>query len=523
MVAPEQHDIDEQATQDFALAPQLADPSDNEPTAHLVIHPVAPQPEVPTELPPPTAHASKGFVRRTGGVASAVTMFGALAGGAYALHEAPDLDLKAVDVAAIGREGIAGLELGAPWLLGATGFGTLVMARNRSGRTRLTLAARGLSAHDATKGGMQRVLAGAALPAVTATSFATGFMIDQGIRDNPNQSVESIAGSVQRAAGEDQAVTWAFKPGTKHFMNQSFIAQDTVNQVRAGADDSPITSVSVYKTDLTTVPTANNPDQAGLKVAVENAPGQPSPATPEVEADAICEIVQERCVLGPHDLIVDSGEGLAIGDTVEIHDDTYTVVAHPQQAQSLLNRLTVYSGLSQEEREEGYSGMVAISPSTQDVETLIAQLGLEGKLDTQTTEELKQYNEEFWSGNGTPLIVVLEAIACTLGMGIALKLARDERNNARPQLATMSAIGFSRGDVAKVRAARATLNTAKGAAVALPAQMAIEKVVDSIMPGFDVTLQPQTVGASAALILGMQLAGGVMRQKRTLAEEMRQR
>jgi hypothetical protein len=432
---------------------------------------------------------------------------GALTTSGYVISHAEAPDFKSVNITQIGGDFIDYGEETAPVLLGAAVLQLLLVAGG-SFKGNLRFAWEGLETQNPNP--YRKAVRGAVLPAVAITALSTAFMINDGLRTGPDHNIEAMVASIESAAGSKAAgkeVVLGLSPGTYHFMDESRVPADVIKKITVAEAqdlDPEVSDIVPFKADLTSISTPYNRRQASLVLSSANINRHPSPITPEVKPGAICELEGDHCVLKPNELIVDDNEGLAVGDTTMIHGQEFKVVALSKEAQSIINRLIVYSGM--ETGNENYFGFAALANSESDVEDLIYKLGLQDQLSAESAEEFIKYNREFWQQNVTPLIILMVGDILLFAGATFLAARRYEQERNKSLMASMRAMGMSKRQLAEQQAARCTLLTAKGVLPAYLAATLSQEGINSILAGFHAELKPEMLALSSASILAVQLA-----------------
>lgn len=480
------------------------------------------------ELTPPELSRWERFANWTSerkyglgiGIAASAVAVGAVA----AEHVAGPQDWKALDIASVGEfiishgGGAAGtvlLGLGAT----ETAYRWATKGGSPANKANFELGDRGVAQPGIQKDKSElrkswdKIRRGVALPALGILALSSAFMINQGINEGPQQSISAMADGAAKAAGTTtDNIFWAFQPGTNHFMDRSDISPETIAEIQRYATSSVPSDMQAlaFKADLTTVPTQHSSSQAGLVMRTENIDGEhPSPLTPKVKEGALCKVVDERCVLDAGELIVDAKEGLSIGQSVEIQGSPYKVVAFSQESQSLLDRLVVYTGMSEADRQKDYFGLAIEANSKADIEKMIKDLHLEQQLSAETTDELLEYTKDFWEHNGTPLVALLVLDTMLLGTASLAAYKQSKYEENRNHYGLLRSLGMGKRELRRQMRIDSTLTTAKAIVPAYAGAAAIEIFLNSSLPGFHTELNPLMVGGAAGLLLASQVAAGM--------------
>lgn len=350
------------------------------------------------------------------------------------------------------------------------------------------------------------VVAGSLLPALGIGALSTALMIEDGIHEGANRNINSIEESIA-SESNNESVTWFLQDGTGHFMNDSVITseqfeaiQEHISNGDLGAD-APV--LAPFRRDLVTLPTPYSDNQASMIISVDSS-GPGAALLPDVQKEsALCELVDDTCALEKDEIIVDEGEGFVVGDQVSIRGDEYTVVAHPETPQSLVNRLIAYSGSKAGEQTDDHYGFVSVSKSNDSLSALINTAN-SVELQALSTDEFLAKNEDFWSHNGTPLLILLIADIAVFGGATFASTKRFEQERNAAAVATLQAIGMTKRQLAEQELARNTIMTAKGVVPGALGAVATTQFINSALPGFEGKVTPGMVFGSTGLILAVQ-------------------
>lgn len=508
----------------------------HDPALDVAVSPVKLRSAVPLESAPaperPMIVSDCDWLASARGAAAVVGLTGSVGLLTYgAMSIKPESrGLESVPLADIGDKFQTAAELAGPGVLAAAAVGVAAFVATTSGRRLWPLAWRGLAPermcdtpHDSLVGRarhrtlhnptLRRAVAGIAVPAAGITALSTAFMIQTEVAEGPNRMVESQVAAVQEAAPTGKTITFNWEVGTEHYMEGSHIAAADVTNTLAALQAARVPGVQTiipFKADLTDIRTKDNPNQASLIISVvpDNANGT-SAIAPEVRPGAICETVNDRCALRPHELVVDAGEGLEIGDTTEVRGETATVVGFAEESQSLMGRPVMFKGLTERDLRSGYSGFVTVADSHEAAEDMLVQLGLDENIHAQTPGELLERNKDFWNRNGTPLIMLLVANTAMFATVTFTALRRGERERTRSQMAAMRSLGTSRAQIAGLQFSRLALEAGRSVIPAAAIAKGLELGIGAMMTGFHGTVTPATIAASTGMVVAIQTAAGL--------------
>ncbi|MGH1502968.1 MAG: hypothetical protein ACRBI6_05390 [Acidimicrobiales bacterium] len=330
-----------------------------------------------------------------------------------------------VDIPAIARAIVGGIATVGP-ILCAVGvaYVSAALLGPRPRRARYALARRGFD----PEGHLIPLDRGVVLATAAIVSLAVSFAIEEEVRVGPNRAIDQLL--------PEGAETWVLQHGTDHFMNNSAIDPASAEQVLAQLSDMGEGAVLVSGT-LASV-TVGEDRVTGFVFAL------PTSQNPVPRRGHTCESESDQpCLLPRSGAIVDAGEGVGIGDSISVRGVPLEVVAHPERPRSLLNRLVVYVDHEAFARIEPGSRYFAIATTAP-----VAELGpLPAGLEALSTDELRQRNEAFWAGNGTPLLLLLILLVMTFASTALYGALRTDYDRHRRLLSTLWALGQTRTEM----------------------------------------------------------------------------
>ncbi len=365
-----------------------------------------------------------------------------------------------------------------------------------AGRTRLALARRGLSDDQHSgRSGFRLLL----LPLVGLTALTVSFAIEQEVREGPTRSIDAFSG--------DEETSWILQTGTRHLMNDSRLPQTEVSGLLEDLDAAGIAAVpfnatlAAIKTDrraLTGFVFAASPE-AGLSPIP-----QPNHQCASADGDP-CVLPDEASV------IVDADNGIAVGDRLEIRGQDFTVVAHTAEPRSLINRLVVFvspEGFARIEPLPTYYGVLADTTDTA-AAAAVARSGLSDHAEVLTTGAVRSANEDFWAGNGTPLLLLLIGMISAFA-GVASYLGqRAEQEHNRTALGTLWALGLTRNQMVEVQLLRSLLAVAAATPLAWVVTVGLLQLLNRSIVGFSADPGVNHLIAGAALLCIGSLAAAI--------------
>ncbi len=373
------------------------------------------------------------------------------------------------------------------------------------GRTRVRLAFRGLRTRQSR---LPWLLTDVLTPLVGVIALASAFAIEQEVRQGPGRAIDQLV------VDTDPARTWwLLQDGSDHFMNNSTLPTGTAEAVTALATTADgVDWAYPFWAVLVQVDLARSPLTALVFGAGDNE--TVSPLSPRVSSDANCRVVNERCALDDDQIIVDANNGMRIGDLVEIRGSAFTVAGISQSPRGMLNRPVLFVNHAGFERIEG-SGIepfgAVLGGDAGPVADLVKHVADPEFVDLVATASLRSANERFWTGNGTPLLLLLVLLICAFA-GAAMFAARQtEHERNRAIVGTLRAIGLNRWSAIELDLAQSALTVLK---VTVPAWLIASALIvgaNRAILGFtaDLTLN-HVIGATGLLVLVAQTSAAVL-------------
>ncbi len=367
-------------------------------------------------------------------------------------------------------------------------------AEGAAGRKRIGLARRGLSAGASS---VRSVVRAVALPIIGATVLTVSFAIEEEVREGPSRSIDALVDGSEPSS-------WVLQAGTRHLMNDSRVSASDTEAALADLRSEGIAAVPVRAT----LASLGTEDQSfsGFVFAIDPGAGlNPKPAGENRCVSSVgepCDIGSERGV------IVDGGNGIDVGDEVSIRGREFEVVAHAAQPRSLINRLVVYvdpSAFDLIEPSETFYAILAAASR----ERVRAALGASGDepFEVLSTEQIRAANEDFWAGNGTPLLLLLIGMIAAFAAASTYLSQRAEQEQNRYVLGTLWAIGLNRRQMVEVQLIRSLLAVAVATPVGWIASLVLLELTNRSIIGFSASARvSHLLAASALLCCGALLA-----------------
>ncbi len=436
----------------------------------------------------------------------------------------PDELLSRVDLNEMGRNTVDVMTQYSPYMLLAGGafVGGLALSRNRLDQSKLRLANRGLDYNN--KNRLQSAFAGTLIPAIGAIALTTSFSIEEEIRTGPNRVISAIEADISDQ-DDNRDLYWVLQDDTDYFMNTSSISFDDKKEQKnffAQAENNNELDILPFHLDLTEIDMPQNHRHNHQPALVIGAPSEdkttPSPIYPETETSD-CMKAENSCVLESDELIIDTNEGINIGDTITVRGEEYNVAGLAKDSRSLLNRLAVFTSQEGVERfrksdDNSYYGLAVEAESLEDIEELLQEFGMDDSQEILSTEELLDNNSEFWEGNGTTLMMLLIMNISAFG-GISMyERKRAEQEYNRSDIATLRSLGMSVKDIAQIDFARATITTAKASIPVMPVSYVVSEMSNVGIAGFNSEIDSAMVAGAAGTILTAKTAGVALLTKR---------
>lgn len=374
--------------------------------------------------------------------------------------------------------------LGPPVCILASAF-LLAMLSSRRSRSRLLLAGRGLQHRS---GPRWRVwVSGVMLPLLGISALTSAFSIEQEIRNGPNRMIGGVKDLVSQ---DDRPAYWVFAAGTDHFMNGSALP--------ASADSlafPPDVSAAAFTLNLSTIERASGQSVTGLVLGPTSGPDSHSGPKACVAAPSICSLT-------PGDLMADRSDGYSLGEEVHIRGTAYRVAAYFDRPMSLLNRSVVYAVPRNPSAAATY-GLVATGERAE-----IEAATKSADVQVLSTAELEGFNSSFWSGNGTPILMLLILLIAVFGGAAIFASQRAEHAAVRPVFRTIRSLGLTSVEAAQVDVARGLLRLLIPAAPALLLSWFTVKLLNASILGFHASISAATaLAAIGVVVLASVLAG----------------
>lgn len=375
-----------------------------------------------------------------------------------------------------------------------------LVSDGKAGRKRFELAKRGLSEN----GGRLNLVRHLVLPLVGVTVLTVSFAIEEEVREGPSRAIQALS-------GEGAQATWILQPGTGHLMNDSRIPADDTERIIQWLSDDGISAVP-FKATLASLD-ADGRLLTGFVFAVDDEAGLspvPAPGSRCESNDGL------PCVIGSgRGLVVDSGNGLELGDEVIIRGETFEVIAHAVEPRSLINRLVVYvspAGFDLIEPAGTFYGVLARG-DLRDVRSVLER-GSFDNAEALSTKQVREANEDFWAGNGTPLLLLLIGMISVFAAVATYLGQRAEQEQNRLVLGTLWAIGLTRWQMVEVQLLRSLLAIGMAIPIGWLAANVLLGISNRSIIGFSADAQIGHLVASTALLCVGALVAAVSLQRR---------
>lgn len=355
-----------------------------------------------------------------------------------------------------------------------------------AGRKRIRLSFRGL-AHGG--GELRTVGRLVILPVVGLTALTVSFGIEQEVREGPSRVIEGMTNR--------KPTSWVLQSGTDHLMNVSVIpepiATATIEAVRrAGFEAAP------FYASLASIDTGERVVTGHVFAAPPQARMNPVP----VEGHGCQSPDGSPCVFASDDhALVDSANGIDVGDRLRIRGESFEVVGYSSTPRSLINRLVVYVSVGGFARVEGSLepyGLLVAGEQGQVLDVVD-----DNSLQVLSSAEVREANEDFWAGNGTPLLLLLIGLISLFAATSTYLGQRAEHEQNRVVLGTLWAIGLTRNQMIEVQLVRSLMAVLCAAPIAWLASGVLLRAANQSILGFsaDRTLR-HLLAASALLVIG---------------------
>lgn len=202
-------------------------------------------------------------------------------------------------------------------------------------------------------------------------------------------------------------------------------------------------------------------------------------------------------------VIVDKGLGVHIGDSVAINDTLTNVVGVESGIAQQNRNIVILSDTDMKEKlrentNDSYFGAVISGASLEDMSELMNRPEFDG-LSVITREQFLENNKDFWSTNGTPIILILMGtIAILTGSTIAGQRRSALQRNAR-EIGMLNASGVGMKDIASIERRRAVRNSLYATAVAIPFGVGLNAAFNATVPGLSSAVDARGITVAAAV------------------------
>lgn len=370
-----------------------------------------------------------------------------------------------------------------------------------AGRARWRVGLRGLTPVS-SRNRVKQVAAGTLVPLLAATALIVSLSIEREVRTGPNRTIDTLASSVS----DDGELYWVLQQGTEHLMNDSRISQNLITALVAASEAAPgVMGVQPFWAQLVLLE-HDGRTLTGFLFAANGEGGSPSPLSPSVRSGHSCSLEAGRCNLADNQVIVDPGEGLAIGESLTVRGQHLEVVAHTDRPRSLLNRLVLFTTLKDYGRVAGTEvpdayGLLVLARDRASVLDLVDTAGAADVVEVLSTEELRDENSRFWTGNGTLIVLLLVLIIISFSAAALFSARRAEQQRAIVTQGILRSLALSPGEAAHVDLLRSWIIAVKAIPLAVPAVFVLIRATNVAVVGFRAELTVLMVFAAASLIL----------------------
>lgn len=402
-----------------------------------------------------------------------------------------------MDLTQLARSVVDGLRLvGTPVSLAAV-LVLAGMALTPRSRRRLMLAGRGFQARSGPS--WRLWTAGILLPMLGITALAAAFAIESEIRDGQTRLAQGVEALVPPGAGQP---FWVLAPGTDHFMDTSRVPLGRFGGAAPGAARSTSVLAVPFRLDLAVVTRQSGERITGLVLG----PGEAGDAlSPPVAGPNDCQHQERRCLLKPGEVVVDREDGYALGESTTIRGEPYRVVGFFDRPMSLLNRTVVYANTTTAGYPQDPFGYVAFAPDRATVEAAAGP-----DVQVLSAAEVRAYNAQFWSGNATPILMLLILLIAAFGGAAIFSAQRAEHLAVRPVFRTVRAIGLTRSEAGQIDLAHGLLRVAIPIVPALVlARLAIAALNWAVL-GFHARVDLLTLAAAVGVVIAASTFAGLI-------------
>jgi hypothetical protein len=394
---------------------------------------------------------------------------------------AAPVETAGIDSNTVTKYGLDAAKVVSPFILGA---GAIHLASRMDPRNRQTNVLRKMALRDSSHHNVIRaVMAGTLAPAVGVALLSTAIGMENDVRTGPNRAQEAMAELFEIEDPESAYVM--LQAGTRHTSNHSLLPANAVEDFEealerdAGASAAPFSMSLGFSQDvddvfLLGVPGEENQDQEGYTATV------------------------------------DGGESMDVGDTVEVRGQEVEIVGHNEDPLSYLNRLTFIMPEEQltdllQLPEGAHSGIVISAEDRQMVEEAMRVAGISDIAELQSFAEFVKSNEDFWRGNGTPILTMLTfLVAGSYAVSMAHSKGQDFEKNKKT-LSVIRATGGRIGDLRSLELLRSEIKTLIALPLGYLASIAALDGVNDTNVGFHADVfGPDKAIQAAGLIMAAQ-------------------
>lgn len=402
-----------------------------------------------------------------------------------------------MDLTQLARSVVDGLRLvGVPVCLAAV-LVLAAMALTPRSRRRLLLAGRGFQTRPGPS--WRLWTAGILLPMLGITALSAAFAIESEIRDGQTRLAEGVEALVPPGAGSPY---WVLAPGTDHFMDTSRVSLGRFAGAAPGDARSTAVLAVPFRLDLAVVTRQSGERITGLVLG----PGAAGDGlSPPVAGPSVCERREARCLLKPGEVVVDREDGYALGEVTTIRGEHYRVVGFFDRPMSLLNRTVVYANTTAAGYPQDPFGYVAFASDRATVEAAAGP-----DVQVLSAAEVRDYNAQFWSGNATPILMLLILLIAAFGGAAIFAAQRAEHLAVRPVFRTVRAIGLTRTEAGQIDLAHGLLRAAIPVIPALIlARLAIAALNWAVL-GFHARVELLTLTAAFGVVAAASTVAGLI-------------
>lgn len=333
---------------------------------------------------------------------------------------------------------------------------------------------------------LRKSIGGVAVLSATLIMSTSG--LEKEITNGPNRPTEALVSTLSHNDSSPLVLleeSEVDRPSEISLMDSSIIPRKKMNAFIKKAGESQI-SVMPFSRDF-----MNVNGGSAMELSVPD----------EIFERAVSTEVDQDCSTVP--VIVDQGLGAQVGDSVDINGTLAEVVRTESNIAQQNRNIVLLSDTDMKEclrenTDKAYFGAVISGSSIEAMNELMKDENFDG-MSVITKKQFFENNKDFWSANGTPIILILMGSIAVLG-GIAGAKQRSSalRRNAR-EIGMLNANGVSMDDIAAIERRRTLRESLYSTGVAVPLGIGMTAAFNASVPGLSASIDVRAVTVAAAI------------------------